>query len=171
MLQKHVVHLLLVCSLLLGGCQARERTEATQSVADKPPDPGSLPTPSTATREGTPADAVRRYYAAIDARRYRDAYDLWGQGGAASGKTFDEFAQGFDETAHVWVEIVDPVRTEGAAGSIFADVPVVVQATTNDGAQQQFVGTYTMRRVNDVPGATPEQLRWHIQSASLEPAP
>ena len=60
---------------------------------------------------------------------------------------------------------------EGAAGSIYASVPVRVRATTTSGEDQRFAGTYELRRVNDVPGATPLQLRWHIHRARLDAAP
>jgi hypothetical protein len=30
-------------------------------------------------------------------------------------------------------------------------------------------GDVVLRRVNDVPGATEEQLRWHIESTTLTP--
>lgn len=111
---------------------------------------------------------LRRYYEAIEARDYRTAYRLWGQGGEASGHSYERFAAGFARTARTRVEFTGPVTFEGAAGSIFATVPVRVRARTTDGAGQEFVGAYELRRVNDVPGATPEQLRWHLHRARLE---
>ncbi|MGH7726293.1 MAG: hypothetical protein ACREOU_12775 [Candidatus Eiseniibacteriota bacterium] len=128
---------------------------------------GCQPGPRERNSRSAPADIVIRYYEAIEDGRYRDAYDLWGRSGAGSGKTFEAFADGFRETANTSVEIVGPVQTEGAAGSIYAEVPVVVRATTIRGETQRFTGSYTLRRVNDVPGATAEQLRWHIESARL----
>lgn len=32
-----------------------------------------------------------------------------------------------------------------------------------------ITGTVTLRRANDVPGATPEQLRWHADAATRAP--
>ena len=37
--------------------------------------------------------------------------------------------------------------------------------------RQRFVGVYTLRRVNDVDGATVAQRRWHITSAKLKAIP
>jgi hypothetical protein len=113
-----------------------------------------------------PADVVRRYYAAIDARDFAAAYALWEQDGRASGQSFQEFAGGFDKTAHVHATIGDSVAVEGAAGSQYATVPVTVDATLRQGGEQHFTGTYTVRRAM-VDGATPEQRRWHIYSAAL----
>lgn len=143
--------LLLSGLLCFGGCQPRAANPLHRA-------PGGA------------ADVIRDYYRAIDARDYEKAYRIWAQGGEASGQTLQGFVDGFRRTAHVEVEIQGPVRTEGAAGSIYAEVAVVVRARTTAGQAQRFQGTYTLRRVNDVPGATPEQLRWHIVSAKLTPA-
>lgn len=50
---------------------------------------------------------------------------------------------------------------EGAAGSLYYEVPVWMTATTAKGPVRRE-GMITLRRVNDVDGATPAQLRWHI---------
>jgi hypothetical protein len=124
---------------------------------------------TTADSTLTPAEVIRRYYAAIDARDYRRAYELWGNGGAASGQSFDDFRAGFARTAGVAVEVGEVGRVEGAAGSRYVDVPVVVRATTTGGGTQRFEGSYTLRRTV-VDGSTAAQRRWHIDSAKLSPA-
>lgn len=124
--------------------------------------------------EKTPAAArgvVERYYAAIDRRDYGDAYALWSAGGKASGQSPAAFAAGFAQTARTRVRAGAPTNGEGAAGSLFIEVPVEVDATLADGTSQRFAGHYTLRRVNDVPGATAEQLRWRIASSTLKPVP
>ncbi len=110
---------------------------------------------------------VVRYYAEIDRGEYRAAYALW-QGG--SPQPYAAFVQGFARTAHTRVAAGAPTDEEGAAGSIFITVPVRVDATLKNGAHQRFAGTYVLRRVNDVDGATPDELRWHIYSAALRAA-
>lgn len=115
---------------------------------------------------GGPADIIGRYYAAIAERDYERAYYVWADSGAASGQTMESFADGFDETARVDVEVGDPGRVEGAAGSRYVEVPVVVRATTVQGEKQRFEGTYTLRRAV-VEGASEEERRWHIHSADV----
>jgi hypothetical protein len=117
----------------------------------------------------TPVQLVRRYYAAIQAGKYDSAYSLWGQSGQASGKNRAAFSEGFAQTAEVRATVSDSVQLEGAAGSQYATVPVVVDATLRDGTRQHFQGTYILRRAM-VDGATPEQRRWHIYSADLKPS-
>ena len=53
---------------------------------------------------------------------------------------------------------------------MFVTVPVTVIATLNNGTRQRFRGSYVLRRVNNVDGATAAQLRWHIESARLRRA-
>ena len=146
------------------GCETAGRAPAPDADADS-----SAPAPVAldSTGPGGAVDVIRRYYEAIDTGDYAAAYALWAQDGAASGQAYEAFAAGFAQTARSGVEITGPVVMEGAAGSSFAEVPVRVRATTRSGEDQQFEGTYVVRRVNDVPGATPAQLRWHIHEARL----
>jgi hypothetical protein len=159
-----------------GGWRVDEyRAEAPEGGAAPQPESAhrdsAVPTPTRAdTAAPEPADVVRRYYAAIEARDYRAAYDLWGDCGRASGQTYEEFSRGFARTAHVEVEVGEPGRVEGAAGSRYVEVPVVVRARTVDGAPQRYEGTYTLRRAV-VDGATPAQRRWHLSSAEIDRAP
>ena len=118
----------------------------------------------------TPAAAagvVRAYYAAIDRGDFRAAYRLWSGDGQASGKSYAAFARGFAATARSSVRVGAPTDQEGAAGSLYITVPVMVEARLKNGRAQHFAGSYTLRRVNDVPGASWSQLHWRIASAKL----
>jgi hypothetical protein len=96
---------------------------------------------------------LRAYYDAIDKHDFAAAYMLWGDNGRSSGKSLEQFSAGFDSTASVTLEVGAPGRVEGAAGSRYIEIPVTVRARTTRGTAQQFVGTYTLRRVV-VDGAT-----------------
>ncbi|MEZ0495930.1 hypothetical protein ACAX61_06475 [Sphingomonas sp. IW22] len=113
------------------------------------------------------ADVVRRYYDAINARDYSVAYAQWGGHGEASGKSYGDFAAGFADTQRVKVTAREPTDVEGGAGSLYAEVPVTVDAVLTDGTRQRFTGSYAIRRVNDVDGSSADQRRWHIASAKL----
>lgn len=126
--------------------------------------------PAAATTPATARAVVLRYYDAIEHGRYRAAYALWSDDGRASGKSYAAFVAGFARTAHSRVAAARPTDAEGAAGSIYITVPVTVAATLKDGTRQRFRGSYVLRRVNGVDGATAEQLRWHIASARLRRA-
>lgn len=116
------------------------------------------------------ADTVRLYYDAINARDYPVAYAQWGGEGQASGKSYADFARGFADTVSVKVSAREQ-EVEGGAGSLFATVPVTVDAVLADGQRQRFIGSYIVRRVNGVDGSTAAQRRWHLQSAKLKILP
>ena len=61
---------------------------------------------------------------------------------------------------------IGKVREEGAAGSLYCTVTGTLTdvADTNKPTQS---GEIVLRRVNDVPGATRDQLRWTIQSSTF----
>jgi hypothetical protein len=116
------------------------------------------------------ADVVRRYYSAVDARDYGTAWAQWGVNGPP-GQAFKAFKDGFAHTRSTRVTIGSPDPGGGGAGSIYQPVPVTVDATLDDGTRQRFAGTYVVRRVNDVDGASGSQLRWHLGSAELRRIP
>lgn len=114
--------------------------------------------------------ALKRYFAAINERRFHDAYVMWADRGAASGVSFEEFAHGYDHTRATFVVIGRPGRIEGAAGSRFIDVPVSIDAVTLEGERQHYRGSIVLRRVV-VPGADSAELRWHLYSAAIDELP
>ncbi len=59
---------------------------------------------------------------------------------------------------------------EGGAGSLYYEVPVTLTGETVGGEPYRLEGTVVLRRANDVDGATPQQLQWHIDTADLKDA-
>lgn len=116
------------------------------------------------------ADVVRRYYSAINARDYATAWSQWGDDGQP-GQTFSAFKKGFAHTRSTRVTIGALKPGDGGAGSVYQSVPVSIDATLDDGSRQRFTGSYIVRRVNDVDGASSWQLRWHIDAAQLRQSP
>lgn len=116
------------------------------------------------------AAVVQRYYSALNARDFDTAWQQWGENGPPN-QTPEQFRAGFAHTraTHVVIGTLQP--GDAGAGSVYQPVPVTVDATLDDGTHQRFRGTYVVRRVNDVDGASAAQLRWHIDSAKLAPAP
>jgi hypothetical protein len=121
---------------------------------------GDAPLPADT---GDPLTLLQSYYAAIDGRDFPRAYTYWSDNGAASQQTFMQFSQGFATTNHVAIELGQP-QSNGAAGSIYAEVPIVIVATQQDGSQQAFCGTYTLRRLNVPPF---DRLGWRIERADI----
>ena len=131
---------------------------------------GAITTRPFCLAETQPQQAVqviRDYYRAISRRDYKRAYLAWDEDGARSQQSFEQFEQGFANTASAAVDIGKPGRLDGAAGSIYIEIPVTVTAITTDGTQQRFRGSYVLRQVNHVPGSTSEQRRWHLYLANM----
>lgn len=108
---------------------------------------------------------IRNYYRWINQKKYQGAFNIWEKredGYAVNGQSFDKFAGGFSDTASVSVEIGAPGEIEGAAGSNYIQIPVVISATSKDGSRQKFAGTYTMRSSN-----VADDKSWYINSAKV----
>lgn len=105
---------------------------------------------------------------ALETHDYASARGVWGNHGDASEQSPAAFAAAWDK-----YKIIDMTigkgEQEGAAGSLYYEAPVTVTGLRRDGKPYNLSGSITLRRVNDVDGATPEQLRWHIQSSTLKP--
>ena len=60
------------------------------------------------------------------------------------------------------MEIGEPGEIEGAAGSNYIEIPVVISAMTKSGQAQKFAGTYMMRSSNMT-----DDRSWYIYSAKV----
>jgi hypothetical protein len=98
--------------------------------------------------------------------RYGAAHDLWA-GNSLSEAQFADKWRAYGRFKGAAVD--DPESPEGAAGSIYVDVPLQLFGTTRDGQDFSLSGKITLRRVNEVPGSTEEQRRWHIHASELAP--
>lgn len=127
---------------------------------------GTLPAAGSGSGVEDAVAVVREYYAAINARSYGRAYALWSDGGRASGQSPQQFADAFDATAGIAVQIGEPGRIEAAAGSRYVEVPVSLAATGEDGELRRYRGAYVLRQAV-VDGADDGQRAWRIASADL----
>ena len=171
-----------VAALALSACnQTAPAPEATQApvAAAVPAPPEATPAP-TATPAGDNLSAptlvpeaekgekgarniLLEWARAIERRDFARADAQWGAG-AADAKSAAQFA----DYASVTVAFGDG-DVEGGAGSLYYEVPLTVTGKRKNGASLTRQGTVALRRVNDVDGATPAQLRWHIMSVTLKP--
>ena len=185
---------LAAAAILLAACSRAEpptENEADSGAPSAPPgnaaqtpleppapgEPGGLADDRTSVAEG-PIDAnsaqgaaqvVQSYFALLESGRHAEAWRLWGGDGAASGSSASGFAERYRQYREYHAQIGAPGPIEGAAGSIYVDVPVQVYGRLANGEQFSRAGTVTLRRVNDVPGSTAGQRRWHIERSTVEP--
>lgn len=118
------------------------------------------------------ADAARRYFAAIGAGRYADAWLMWAQDGAASGMSADAFAVAYARYARYAATVGTPGRSEGAAGHVYVTLPVTVTGALKTGGAVRMEGPVVMVRVNDgIETTDPADHLWHVHSSDLKPRP
>jgi hypothetical protein len=165
--------------LMLAGCSRSPESEVDQNagqpanVAESPtlppvPPPGTGPDANTPLAEPKgPIDpksaeaagqVVQSYGALIEQGRWSEAESLWAE--SATAGQFSASLKGYPE---VHLEIGELGRMEGAAGSIYIPMPVVFYGKLKDGSAFRRPAEVTLRRVNDVPGSSEEQRRWHIE--------
>lgn len=122
--------------------------------------------PAVDPRSAEAAVAVLRdYFRLMGEREFVEAHKLWSGDELSDGA----FADRFSRFRTYRGEIGEPGRTEGAAGSLYIEVPVTITGTLNGGEDFRQTGSFTLRRANEVPGATPEQLQWRIYKTDLQP--
>jgi hypothetical protein len=119
------------------------------------PEPKGPIDPKSAEAAG---QVVQHYGALIEQGRWTDSWKLWSN--ADSAKQFD---RNWRDDSEVHIEIGKPGEMEGAAGSIYTTMPVVFYGKTKAGGSFRRSADVILRRVNDVPGSTEAQRRWHIE--------
>jgi len=147
---------------------ANATAPAPALTAPEPGTPGGLPDDRTPLSEPKgPIDpksaeaagqVVQKYGALIEQRRIAEAAKLWGSADSAS-----DFAVQLKRYPEAHLQIGKPGDMEGAAGSSYVTVPVVFYGKDQNDKDFHRAADVILRRVNDVPGSTEAQRRWHIE--------
>lgn len=147
------------------------------SIPSSPVPPASpLPSPSVdamtmqlpGPAERDPIKAIAYWRQALEAHDWTAARSVFGDFGAASGQTPQAFAAAWSKYRIIDIT-VGPGEQDAGAGSSYYEAPVTITGLTTDDRPYHLAGRLTLRRVNDIDGATPEQLRWHIERSTLKP--
>lgn len=140
------------------GSATMPQADNRQVQGEKPIEAEPLPTIDPTSPAG--AKAVVGAYAALAANgRYREAARYWTDADQAR-----EFESSLEDYPKVQMTAGNPGEEDAGAGSIFIAIPVKVDLTLRSGSPFTMRCTAALRRVNNVPGATPRQLRWNIDS-------
>lgn len=102
---------------------------------------------------------------AIEANRPDEAWSLFDTA-ARKQMPEEEFAAIFEGLRDITVAVPGG-EMEGAAGSLYYSSRATITARDADGRPVRLEGPVVLRRVNDVPGASEEQLRWNIERVEL----
>lgn len=160
-------------ALALAGCgrggadpdAANATTAAAQAAATEAAAPAAAATPTAIppSESRDPKQVLVAWAKAMSLNDWDSAWLYWGEQGTASGLTREQFRAKWGKLKDPQFDIY-PGQGEGAAGSSYYTAPLVLI----DG-KRRVKGEIVLRRVNDVRGATAEQLRWHIEKLTIEP--
>ena len=171
-----------VALVALAGCHSGSPAPApTGAIAPADQSP-SHPTPASPPSSAvglapTPTPQPTQDQAALDSRDCRTVAQAYAEAIARND---------FDFAARVWNDpVIDAsrlkarfagfavprieikkVEEEGAAGSLYCTVTGVLTDTADPNKKTRS-GEIVLKRVNDVPGATADQLRWTIRSSTF----
>ena len=150
--------------LLLAGCGAGEEPAPEPSEAGATLTPGPVPPqvadlPALASKDCR--EVVEFYLEALGGREWAKAALIWGDP-AIDAARLERVFGGYKVLQLAWAE----PSVEGAAGSSYCTVDGKL-TDAQDPAKEPVDGTLQLKRVNDVPGATPEQLRWTLRSSTF----
>lgn len=151
-------------ALLLAGCGTSEEpvpapseTAATFAPAPLPPQVADFP--ALASKDC--GEVAQFYLEALGGREWAQAALVWNDP-VIDGARLEAVFGGYKELQLVWTEPM----VEGAAGSSYCTVSGTL-TDAQDPAKPPVEGTLELKRVNDVPGATPDQLRWTLRSSTF----
>ena len=125
-----------------------------------PPTPIALTTLDPELLESSDCKTVLSFYAdALHEGLYEEAARAWGKDWGVSAASLE---MRYSAAQPVSLELGE-ISVEGGPGSLYCEVASVLK--TN--GRQPRAGKMLLRRVNDVPGATADQLRWHITDSTF----
>ena len=116
----------------------------------------------------TPAALMLSYFNAINRHEYLRAYSYYAN--YASLGTLDQFSSGYSDTQAVSV-VIGEISSDGAAGSIYFTVPMVLNATTTTGSQQKFSACYVLRLPQPGNYGAPPITPMHLDRGTAQSVP
>jgi hypothetical protein len=170
-------------ALLLAGCNQTTRQQPSNTAQPTSPrdEVPPIPPPGTGPDARTPfgkpantvdpksdeaaADLVRGFVDLLNARKFGDAWMLFGAGAPPRA----EFEREYSRYSDLRVRAEAPGSQEGAAGSVYVSIPISISGTIGD-REEHRSATVILRRVNDVPGSTEAERHWHIDRIDWEQA-
>jgi hypothetical protein len=158
----------IVALVACGRAEQPAATRAANQVQATVPAPGTGPNARTPLgpltraidprRSGAAEQLVHAFARLLNDGKFDEAYVLLGPNAPPRGE-FDKHFAGLRDLTVTQGPTGGP---EGAAGSICLSVPLTFAGTV-EGKRITQSGVAVLRRVNDVPGSTEAQRRWHIE--------
>ena len=169
-----------VSILALAACNSEDgspaegliQEEELDRIESEVPEEAETLSPAEQAEAETPdAEAALQGWAdAMEARNWEAARQVWGDKGEASGLSAEDYAEAHEKYKTVAITLEEG-RAEGAAGTLYYEAQVTMEGELQNGDAYMMKGPVVLSRVNDVPGASDEDLSWHIATSDLRPRP
>jgi hypothetical protein len=142
--------------------------KATQPLSPAPvTDPKDITSANYLDDRTGPVEVLSSMFNAINRHQYARAYSYWENAGVSSSvPPFDQFQNGYANTASVMLTTGTPVSNMGA-GQIYYSLPAVIVAQTTSGVTQTFSGCYRFHLARPDIQAVPPFMPLAIQSATV----
>lgn len=189
---KHISTIALATSFALAACGSPDTPDDQVATVDlegqpgdpAPPPPEPLSTDNALDNDGqpdlTPAplnpelertetgarNVLLSFARAIELREFDQAWAMLDEADQAKWSK-EEWRKLFADLGEITVAVPGG-RMEGAAGSSYYTSQATITARDRDGRPVAYEGPIVLKRVNDVPGASAESLRWHIDNVKLD---
>jgi len=157
-----------VLGTLLTSCSREPQGSNVQRPSASTPSSSIAPRPNVVTPRPRPTidpksseaaeDLVRGFVRLLNQGKVADAYMLLGP----NAPPRREFEHQWKSYSDLNVTTGRAGAQDGAAGSIYVSVPLTISGRLNHERVTRSA-TAVLRRVNDVPGSTEMQRRWHIE--------
>lgn len=152
-------------ALLLAGCGGSDEPglapseTAAPTLAQAPLPPQVSDFPALASKDC--AEVVQFYLEALGGHEFAHAALAWSDPVIDAARPEALFG-GYKVPQVEWAQ----PQVEGAAGSLYCTVSGKLTDAA-DLAKPAIEGVLTLKRINDVPGATADQLRWTLRSSTF----
>ena len=108
-------------------------------------------------------NVLQAFVRALELKEFEQAYGLM-RGQAREGTSGAALTRRFADFGTITVS-ASGGQLEGAAGTTYYSAPITITGSNG----QELTGDIVLSRVNDVPGASADQLRWHVRQFDVEP--
>lgn len=143
----------------------------TRQVSPTNPMPTTNPNDITSGNylddRSSPALVLRSLFNAINSKQYDRAYSYWINQASTNLPSYDQFKQGYANTASVELTF-GSIKEEGAAGNFYFTVPAALKVTTTTGATQTFVGCYLEHMADPGVYGAPPYVPLGIEKANVQ---
>lgn len=124
-------------------------------------------TPAAERTETGARNVLISFARAIELREFDQAWAMLGRAAKAKWSKA-RFNSLFEGLSRITVAVLGGTM-DGAAGSSYYTSEATITASDADGRPVRIEGPVVLRLVNDVPGSSAVQRRWHIEQLDLSP--